>query len=117
MSWSYLYWGQNVARNSPSWTKGNTNQWRYNMSGVPFVGDWIRAADQNQWRQDYMDNYGVGWEDVKYPSMVPGAGSYAHASTNLIAGSGIVSKNLLGLYRSGRPYKAVPRGGRSVYNR
>lgn len=103
MPFSYLYTAQTYAQNSGKWTQGNTNKWRYEMSGVPFIGDFIRAQDYHNWMNDYMRSTGVTWDSMKYPSLQYGAGSSARAIANLGYGAGYayVSRNLMSLYRNG----------------
>lgn len=102
MGWSYLYYAQTHAKGSKSWTQANTNRWKYHMSGVPFVGDFIRAYDQNAYFNDYLNNRNIDWANIKYPSLNIGAGSYASAASNLAYGGAYayVSKNLMSLYRN-----------------
>lgn len=101
MPFGYLYTAQTLAKNNPRWTQGNTNQWKYHMSGVPFVGDFIRAGDQTRYFNDYLRNRNIDWSKVQYPSLNIGAGSYLGAGANVVYGTGYayVSKNLMSLYR------------------
>lgn len=102
MPFGYLYTAQNLAKNNPNWTSANTNQWKYHMSGVPFIGDFIRASDQTRYFYDYLNNRGIDWSKVKYPSLNIGSGSYLGAGANVVYGAGYayVSKNLMSLYRN-----------------
>lgn len=101
MGWSYLYYAQTKAKGSGVFDRGDINRWKYHMSGVPFLGDFIRAGDQTRYFQDYLSNRGIDWSRVEYPSMNIGAGSYARASTNLALGSFYVSKNIDRFYNGG----------------
>lgn len=100
-SWR-MYQGQVRSRN---WTQGKSNKWRYQMSGVPYVGDFIRAEDSGRFMDDYLRNTGLSWDDVKYPSMNVGAGGMAHAVSNV--GMGALSAGtthaLMRMYRTYRP--------------
>lgn len=97
--------------------KGDRNHWRYEMSGVPIFGDFIRAQDMHRSLYDYMENYGISWDEVKYPSLLPGAGSYIQAGTNAVRTGmeiAFVSRNLGRLYNVGyrpnRGYRGVEYG-------
>lgn len=79
------------------------NRYYYNMSKFPVVGDLIRYQDSMNYWSDYFRNRpgSGGWANVKYPSMMAGAGNItAHSRASL----GFVSKNLTKLYdKPGKP--------------
>lgn len=60
-------------------SKADSNRWKYELAGVPVLGDYIRASDNTRFMNDYLKARGMTWADVKYPSRAPGAGSSAHA--------------------------------------
>lgn len=62
--------------------RGDSNRIRYELAGVPILGDFVRASDNTQWLNDYLRNHQMTWADVKYPGRAPGAGSSARAITN-----------------------------------
>lgn len=73
---------------------------RWQLSRLPFVGDFMRAMDQQNYYNDYFRNTGMSWSDVKYPALLGGQNAIG-AGTNAaytIAG-GMVSRNLMRLYR------------------
>lgn len=83
---------------------GFRNKFAYNMSGVPILGDLYRWEDNNRFWNDYMQNYGLDWSDVKYPTHLPGNGSLGRALTSGVMAGGFVSSNLARLYND-REYR------------
>lgn len=81
--------------NDPAWR----NRYYYNMSKFPVVGDFIRHQDSMNYWNDYFRNRpgAGGWANVKYPSMMAGAGNLSGGMGR--ASVGFVSKNLKSLYR------------------
>ena len=83
------------------WDKNNTifppgveNQLRLFMSGAPIVGGFIKSEDNWNYLNDYLNNRGIDWADVKYPSRavgMPALGSVA-------SGVSFVSRNIEHLY-------------------
>lgn len=73
---------------------------RYQYSQLPFVGDWMRASDQQKFYNDYLRSRGMTWADVKYPALLGGTsvGGAVTGSANTAMGM-MVSRNLLRLYR------------------
>lgn len=61
------------------------------MSGIPIVGDFIRASDNIRAMDDYMGNRGLSYSDVQYPTRTVGSG-YGSATSGLISLSKTVSK-------------------------
>lgn len=97
-SWR-MYQGQVRSRN---WSQGRSNRFRYEMSGYPFVGDFIRAEDGSRFMDDYLRNTGLSWDDVKYPGYAPGAGGMARAISGVGMGalSAGTTHTLLRMYRN-----------------
>lgn len=82
---------------------GFRNRFAYNMAGVPIFGDLYRWDDNRNFMNDYMKNYGLSWNDIKYPTQLPGAGNLGRAITSGAMMGGFVSSNLARLY-SNREY-------------
>lgn len=68
-------------------------------------GQWLRASDQKRFYDDYLRLYGMTWDDVKYPALLKGE-SYAgalrgtqHDVMSTFKGVGMVSRNIMSLYR------------------
>lgn len=80
----------------PAWR----NRYRYNMSRFPVLGDFIRGEDYARYWNDYFKNRpgAGGWENVKYPSLMAGAGAVTGAMPSSRSAVGFVSKNLTKLY-------------------
>lgn len=74
---------------------------KYEASGVPFLGDFMRASDQTRWMNDYLKNTGLTWADVKYPALASGAGSSARAIANVGygIGNGAFLTRMMHMYR------------------
>lgn len=66
-------------KDDPAWQ----NKVRYRMSGLPIVKDLMVYEDQNRRMEDYLKNRGLSWEDVKYPSLLYGAGSGGRLVTDV----------------------------------
>lgn len=64
-------------------SKGDSNRIRYELSGVPILGDFIRAADNTDYMNTYLRSHQMTWADVKNPSRLTGAGSSARAISNV----------------------------------
>lgn len=96
-------WNQNVRKyRDPAFM----NEFAYNMSGVPILGDMLRWEDSRKYMRDYMSAYGLDWSKVQYPSLLAGAGNLGRAGTGAFMGSSFVSSNLSRLYDSG--YRTDP---------
>lgn len=67
------------------------NQFRYIASGLPGIGPVIQAQDNWNYINDYMENRGLSWSDVKYASRLGNSGSSGIMS--------FVSSNIERLYR------------------
>lgn len=79
-------------------TDEQKNQWIYNASGFPFIGDYYRYMDNMAYLRDYYAHTDLGWDDVEYPTRLPGAGTAGSTVTRLLH-TPMVSKNLKTLYR------------------
>lgn len=55
------------------------NEWKYNISSVPFIGDFYKWQDANNFWSDYFAAKGLDWSKVQYPTMMMGSGSAANA--------------------------------------
>lgn len=64
-------------------SKADSNRWKYELAGVPILGDFIRASDNTRWMNDYLKYHQMTWDDVAYPSRAPGSGSSARAVSNM----------------------------------
>lgn len=67
------------------------------ISGIPFIGDLLQADQQHEKVEDYLQNSGMDWSNVRYPVLLD-AGQYnlyssARSTTNF------VSKNIDRLYK------------------
>lgn len=69
-----------------------TAKLRYLGANMPVVGDIVRAQDNWNYWSDYLENRGMSWSDVLYPSRLSGAGSGYGAVS-------FVSSNIERLYR------------------
>lgn len=74
-----LYYGaKHVSR---SWSDpAYRNRAKWNLANSPFIGDLWKYEDTQKRMNDYMKAKGIDWADVKYPSLITGAGS----ATNLV---------------------------------
>lgn len=50
------------------------NQARYFASGLPGIGPIIQAQDNWRYINDYMENRGLSWSDVRYASRLGNSG-------------------------------------------
>lgn len=68
--------------------------WSYNLaSGIPVIGDFLRASDSSNAMADYMRNRGLDWNDIKYPTRTLGNGVSGYTSGILS-----ISRNISRLY-------------------
>lgn len=58
--------------NDPS-RRGDRNRTQYRLSSYPIVGDYLRSRDSERYLTDYMNQRGLSWDDVKYPSLLKGS--------------------------------------------
>lgn len=82
-------------------SQGDSNRIKYHASGVPILGDFIRASDSQYALEDYMRFTGLSWADVKYPSRVMGAGQYTNAMVGVGSSmmGGAMYSRILRMYR------------------
>ena len=66
------------------------NQFLYFVSGIPIVGDLARSYDNWSYLNDYMENRGITWDQIKYPTRL--GSSYSAVPS-------FVSSNIKRLYR------------------
>lgn len=57
------------------------NEWKWNTASLPFIGDFYRWQDANNYWSDYFANRGMSWADALYPTMMSGAGAGGRAFT------------------------------------
>lgn len=98
------------------------NEWKWNASSLPIIGDFYRWQDANNFWQDYFQNRGLDWSKAQYPTMMLGAGSGAnavmHGADTVLGKSRTLSRLYEGLnqdfgdWEPVRPY-TLPPGGRS----
>lgn len=75
---------------SAKFSPGMQNQILSVMSGLPVVGDIQRSIDNWNYYNDYLNNRGLDWSDVKYPSRM--------STVSLGSTLSFVSKNIDRLY-------------------
>lgn len=66
------------------------NQFMYLVSGIPIVGDIARSYDNWSYLNDYMENRGITWDRIKYPTRL---------GSTYSAVPSFVSSNIAKLYR------------------
>lgn len=66
------------------------NQFLYFVSGIPIVGDIARSYDNWSYLNDYMENRGITWDQIKYPTRL---------GSTYSAVPSFVSSNIEKLYR------------------
>lgn len=71
---------------------GQANRLAYDTSWIPVWGDFLRWRDNTRWINDYMSKNNLTWDDVRYPTRVPGSGSGGSVYFSL-------SRTLTKLYR------------------
>lgn len=73
--------------------QADANRFQAMVSDVPVIGDVLRWQQKNEQMQDYLDNRGVDWSDMKYPALQGlGVGSVVRSANSF------VSKNIEKLY-------------------
>lgn len=72
------------------------NRFSYMFSSLPVIGDFMKASDNYQYMNDYLDNRGMSWSDMKYPTRQSGSG---YGSSSLRGSYNFVSDNIKYLYR------------------
>lgn len=76
------------------WQDG-VNYAKWMGADIPIIGYFFRTDDLTKYWNDYMKNTGLTWADVKYPTMLRGAGMYSGAAGSL----NFLSSNVTRLYR------------------
>ena len=73
--------------------QGDANRFQSMVSDIPVIGDVLQWQQSNQKMQDYLDNRGLDWSDMKYPALQGlGVGSVVRSANSF------VSKNIEKLY-------------------
>ncbi len=73
--------------------QADANRAQSMLSDVPVIGDVLRWQQKNEQMQDYLDNRGLDWSDMKYPALKGlGVGSVVRSANSF------VSKNIEKLY-------------------
>lgn len=73
--------------------QGDANRFQAMLSDVPVIGDVLRWQQKNEQMNDYLDNRGLEWSDMKYPALQGlGVGSVVRSANSF------VSKNIEKLY-------------------
>ncbi len=73
--------------------QGDANRFQSMVSDIPVIGDVLQWQQSNEKMQDYLDNRGLEWSDVKYPALQGlGVGSVVRSANSF------VSKNIEKLY-------------------
>lgn len=70
---------------------GMKNQMKLVLSGAPVIGGIIQSVDNWNYINDYLNNRGIDWADVKYPGRI--GGMHYGGALNF------VSKNIDKLYK------------------
>lgn len=73
----------------------NENAWKYILGDFPVIGPITRAYDNWSYINDYLENRGLTWDDIKYPTRLGSMGAYGAVS--------YVSSNIEKLYGSDKP--------------
>lgn len=95
----------NFSRQNLGHVKQNPQEFRYNMSGFPVAGNFVRWDDARRFANDYLNMYGMKWSDVKYPSMMYGSGNLGRGFGSAMYGTAFVSGNLMRMYKDGYGYR------------
>lgn len=74
--------------------QADANRFHAMVSDVPVIGDVLQWQQSDQKMQDYLDNRGMSWADMKYPALQTqvGLGSVVRSANSF------VSKNIEKLY-------------------
>lgn len=73
------------------------------MSGIPVIGSYFTMSDQTKYMQDYLDNRGLSWTDIKYPTLTGNTSGYSSLGRSM---TNFVSSNIKNLYKD---YQKVPK--------
>ncbi len=73
--------------------QADANRFQAMVSDVPVIGDVLQWQQKNEQMQDYLDNRGFDWSNMKYPALHGlGVGSVVRSANSF------VSKNIEKLY-------------------
>ena len=61
------------------------------LAGLPIIGDLLRSRDNMRYMDDYMENTGLSWDDIKYPTRLQGMQGFGSVLN-------YVSRNVYRLY-------------------
>ena len=61
------------------------------VAGLPIIGDIYRSYDNMRFMEDYLNNRGLSWDDIKYPTRTQGMQGFGSTLNYL-------SKNIYRLY-------------------
>lgn len=64
------------------------------LAGLPVIGNALRSYDDLQYMTDYIENRGLSWTSIKYPTRTIGG-----VNTTFGSGVSFVSSNIKRLYR------------------
>lgn len=83
-----------------SWYKSPWNPQKYTqylfMKQIPFVSWNMSVYEGNQSNDEYMNRYGLTWDDITHPQRLPGT---SQLSNDYRVGVNFVSKNIERLYK------------------
>lgn len=74
--------------------EGDAKRFQSMLSDVPVIGDFLRLEQNSEKLDDYLENRGLDWSDVKYPALQRENG----VGAVLRSASSFVSKNIERLY-------------------
>ncbi len=61
------------------------------VAGLPIIGDIYRSYDNMRYMEDYLNNRGLSWDDIKYPTRTQGMQGFGSTLN-------FTSKNIYRLY-------------------
>lgn len=64
------------------------------LAGLPVIGNALRSYDDFRYMSDYVENRGISWTSIKYPTR-----TVAGVNTTFGSGVSFVSSNIKRLYR------------------
>lgn len=74
----------------------NHGKYRYmaktTVAGLPIIGDIYRSYDNMRYMDDYIENRGLSWDDIKYPTRTQGMQGFGSVLN-------FTSKNIYRLYQ------------------
>lgn len=73
---SYRYYLPTAVRNLMNIYDDMDGKYRYmvktTVAGIPIIGDIYRSYDNMRYMEDYLNNRGISWDDIKYPTRTQG---------------------------------------------